>query len=112
MNNFSAVSVELIDELREALGGAHLDDKLRAEIGDIADTLQSNLDKVVQHGKRANSIVKNMLLHSRRGQENTGQSMLMHWSMRASISPITERGRRSKASTSRWSGRSIRRRAR
>ena len=67
VNNFSAVSVELIDELREALGGAHLDDKLRAEIGDIADTLQSNLDKVVQHGKRADSIVKNMLLHSRQG---------------------------------------------
>ena len=32
VNNFSAVSVELIDELREALGGAHLDSKLRAEI--------------------------------------------------------------------------------
>ena len=67
VNNFSAVSVELIDELREALGGAHLDSKLRAEIGEIADTLQSNLDKVVQHGKRADAIVKNMLLHSRQG---------------------------------------------
>jgi two-component system, NtrC family, sensor kinase len=67
VNNFSAVSVELIDELREALGGAHLDSKLRAEIGEIADTLQGNLDKVVQHGKRADAIVKNMLLHSRQG---------------------------------------------
>ncbi len=67
VNNFSAVPVELIDELREALGGAHLDDKLRAEIGDIANTLQGNLDKVVQHGKRADSIVKNMLMHSRQG---------------------------------------------
>ena len=67
VNNFSAVSIELIDELREALGGVHLDSKLRAEISEIADTLQGNLDKVVQHGKRANSIVKNMLLHSRRG---------------------------------------------
>ena len=67
VNNFSAVSVELIDELREALGGAHLDSKLRAEISEIADTLQGNLDKVVQHGKRADAIVKNMLLHSRRG---------------------------------------------
>src|SRR6202048_88175 len=57
VNNFSAVSVELIDELREALGGAHLDNKLRAEISEIADTLQGNLDKVVQHGKRADSIV-------------------------------------------------------
>ena len=67
VNNFSAVSVELIDELREALGSAHLDSKLRVEIGEIADMLQGNLDKVVQHGKRADSIVKNMLLHSRQG---------------------------------------------
>ena len=67
VNNFSAVSVELIDELREALGGVHLDSKLRAEIREIADTLQGNLDKVVQHGKRADAIVKNMLLHSRQG---------------------------------------------
>jgi len=67
VNNFSAVSVELIDELREALAGAGLDTKLRAEISEIADMLQGNLDKVVQHGKRADSIVKNMLLHSRQG---------------------------------------------
>ena len=67
VNNFSAISVELIDELREALVGAHLDSKLTSEIGEIADTLQGNLDKVVQHGKRADAIVKNMLLHSRQG---------------------------------------------
>jgi two-component system, NtrC family, sensor kinase len=67
VNNFSAISVELIDELRQALAGGNLDDKLRTEIGEIADMLQSNLDKVVQHGKRADAIVKNMLLHSRQG---------------------------------------------
>ena len=67
VNNFSGVSVELIDELRQALAGANLDRKLRAEISEIADTLQGNLDKVVQHGKRADAIVKNMLLHSRQG---------------------------------------------
>ena len=67
VNNFSAVSVELIDELREALGGVRLNTKLRAEISEIADMLQGNLDKVVQHGKRADAIVKNMLLHSRQG---------------------------------------------
>src|SRR5205085_9783407 len=60
VNNFSAVSVELVDELREALAGASLDTKLGAEISEIADMLQGNLDKVVQHGKRADSIVKNM----------------------------------------------------
>ena len=68
VNNFSAVSVELIDELREALAGrATSTSKLRAEISELTDTLQGNLDKVVQHGKRADSIVKNMLLHSREG---------------------------------------------
>ena len=67
VNNFSAVSIELIDELRQALVAAKLNDSLKAEIGEIADMLQGNLDKVVQHGKRANSIVKNMLLHSRQG---------------------------------------------
>jgi signal transduction histidine kinase len=67
VNNFSAVSAELIDELREALARAQLDNALRAEINEIADMLQGNLDKVVQHGKRADSIVKNMLLHSRQG---------------------------------------------
>jgi two-component system, NtrC family, sensor kinase len=67
VNNFSALSAELIDELRQALAGANLGDKLRTEITEIADTLQGNLDKVVQHGKRADAIVKNMLLHSREG---------------------------------------------
>ena len=69
VNNFSSISVELIDELRQALAGANLNDKLRAQISEIADMLQGNLDKVVQHGKRANSIVKNMLLHSRQGSQ-------------------------------------------
>jgi signal transduction histidine kinase len=67
INNFSAVSAELIDELGQALAKANLDNKLRAEISEIANTLQGNLDKVVQHGKRADAIVKNMLLHSREG---------------------------------------------
>jgi signal transduction histidine kinase len=67
VNNFSGVSVELIDELEEALAGVKADDKTRTAITELANTLRSNLDKVVQHGKRADSIVKNMLLHSRQG---------------------------------------------
>src|SRR5205814_5164530 len=47
VNNFSSVSVELIDELRQALAEASLDNKLRTEISEIADMLQGNLDKVV-----------------------------------------------------------------
>ena len=67
VNNFSAVSAELIYELQDALRGADLDGKLRTEIGEITDTLRGNLEKIVQHGKRADGIVKNMLLHSRHG---------------------------------------------
>jgi GAF domain-containing protein len=67
VNNFSGVSAELIDELQDALKGLTIDQKARAEITELADTLRDNLDKVVQHGKRADAIVKNMLLHSREG---------------------------------------------
>ena len=67
VNNFSGVSTELIDELQDALKGLPIDQKARSEIGELTDTLKGNLDKVVQHGKRADAIVKNMLLHSREG---------------------------------------------
>jgi signal transduction histidine kinase len=67
VNNFSGVSAELIDELREALGRMTGDDKTRREIAELTSTLRENLDKVMQHGKRADAIVKNMLLHSREG---------------------------------------------
>jgi GAF domain-containing protein len=67
VNNFSALSAELVDELNDALKPAVLDRKLREEIDDLTGMLKGNLEKVVQHGKRADSIVKNMLLHSREG---------------------------------------------
>jgi signal transduction histidine kinase len=67
VNNFSGVSTELIDELQEALGRMKSDDKTRTEITELTNTLRDNLDKIVQHGKRADAIVKNMLLHSREG---------------------------------------------
>jgi two-component system, NtrC family, sensor kinase len=67
VNNFSGISAELIDELRDTLKGVSLDDKARAEIEELSDTLKGNFDKVVHHGKRADAIVKNMLQHSREG---------------------------------------------
>jgi signal transduction histidine kinase len=67
VNNFSAVSTELIDELNEALQGASLDGQTKEEVEELTGMLKSNLEKVVQHGKRADSIVRNMLLHSREG---------------------------------------------
>jgi phosphoglycerate-specific signal transduction histidine kinase len=67
VNNFSGISAELIDELRDTLKGVSLDDKARAEIEELTDTLKGNFDKVVHHGRRADAIVKNMLQHSREG---------------------------------------------
>ena len=67
INNFSGLSTEMIDELREALADLNVTEKRRSEITELMDTLRGNLDKVVQHGKRADAIVKNMLLHSREG---------------------------------------------
>jgi GAF domain-containing protein len=67
VNNFSALSAELVDELDDTLAPAPLDQKMRGDVGELTQMLKSNLEKVVQHGKRADSIVKNMLLHSREG---------------------------------------------
>jgi two-component system, NtrC family, sensor kinase len=67
VNNFAALSVELTDELNDVLKQAAIADKLRAEADELTALLKDNLAKVVQHGKRADSIVKNMLLHSREG---------------------------------------------
>ena len=67
VNNFAELSGELIDELQSVLTteGAALSDETRTEVEDLAQTLSSNLGKIVEHGKRADSIVKNMLMHSR-----------------------------------------------
>ncbi len=69
VNNFAELSGELIDELQGALTaeGATLSDETRVGIEDLTRTLNGNLAKIVEHGRRADSIVKNMLLHSRAG---------------------------------------------
>jgi signal transduction histidine kinase len=67
VNNFSALSSELIDELNDVLKPVTLEGNVREEIEELTHMLKGNLEKVVQHGKRADSIVKNMLLHSREG---------------------------------------------
>ena len=69
INNFSELSVDLLNELHDAVAPDKLAvaDELRAEIDDLTATLRGNLEKITQHGRRADSIVKNMLLHSRSG---------------------------------------------
>jgi signal transduction histidine kinase len=69
VNNFSDLSRDLLDELNAAVAPDKLAAAadLRAEIDDLTATLKSNLEKIAQHGRRADSIVKNMLVHSRSG---------------------------------------------
>ena len=67
VNNFSSLSVELTAELNEVLKSAFFSDNIRQEVAELTGMLKDNLEKVVQHGKRADSIVKNMLQHSREG---------------------------------------------
>jgi signal transduction histidine kinase len=67
VNNFSALSTELVDEVNDLLKAATIDGQTREELDELTHLLKGNLEKVVQHGKRADSIVKNMLLHSREG---------------------------------------------
>jgi PAS domain S-box-containing protein len=67
VNNFAALSVELLDELKAAAapGFAALDDERRAEIDETVAMLIGNLGKIGEHGRRADGIVKSMLAHSR-----------------------------------------------
>ncbi|SPP96536.1 MULTISPECIES: GAF domain-containing sensor histidine kinase [Bradyrhizobium] len=74
VNNFASLSAELTAELNEVLAPVPLAGDLRAEVDELTGLLKDNLQKVVQHGRRADSIVKNMLLHSREGGGEHGLS--------------------------------------
>jgi signal transduction histidine kinase len=67
VNNFAGLSVELLDELKEtaapAIAGLAEDE--RADVAEIVATLTGNLEKIAEHGRRADGIVKSMLEHSR-----------------------------------------------
>ena len=67
VNNFASLSVELLEEFKEAATPAleHLTEDQRADADDLAAMLTSNLKKIEEHGKRADGIVKAMLEHSR-----------------------------------------------
>jgi len=69
VNNFANLSVELLDELKQAAAPAleGLDGDKRADIDDTIQMLTGNLGKIAEHGRRADGIVRSMLLHSRGG---------------------------------------------
>jgi PAS domain S-box-containing protein len=72
VNNFAGLSGELLQELVEMVESEPLDGKSRDAVRALTVTLKGNLEKIVQHGKRADSIVKNMLLFSREGSGEHG----------------------------------------
>jgi two-component system, NtrC family, sensor kinase len=67
INNFAGLSVELLDELKETAAPAinALGDEKRAEIDETITMLTGNLEKIAEHGHRADNIVTSMLEHSR-----------------------------------------------
>ena len=67
VNNFAELSGELLQELKEttAPAVATLGDDERAEVDEVVEMLRGNLDKIAEHGRRADGIVKSMLEHSR-----------------------------------------------
>ena len=69
VNNFAGLSVELLDELKETAAAAleALDADRRADIDVTIAMLTGNLQKIAEHGRRADGIVRSMLLHSRGG---------------------------------------------
>ena len=69
VNNFAGLSDELLGELKEAIAPSlrGLDAGALADVEDLIATLTGNLRKIAEHGKRADGIVRSMLLHSRGG---------------------------------------------
>lgn len=67
VNNFAALSVDLVKELKEELEKERekIGDKTAEYISEILTDLENNATKINEHGKRADSIVRGMLLHSR-----------------------------------------------
>ncbi|WP_116787753.1 sensor histidine kinase [Flavobacterium psychrotrophum] len=65
VNNFSDVSIELLDEM-----GEELDKGDTEEAKAIAGDIKQNLEKIAHHGRRADGIVKGMLQHSRASSGN------------------------------------------
>jgi signal transduction histidine kinase len=69
VNNFASLSIGLLDELKAAAASAFaaLDRRQRSQVDEVTELLTGNLERIAEHGKRADNIVKSMLAHSRSG---------------------------------------------
>jgi C4-dicarboxylate-specific signal transduction histidine kinase len=70
VNNFSEINSEIIEEMKEHLAKEKLSQSGEQELNNLSRDLTDNLAKILHHGKRADSIVKNMLQHSRNNAGN------------------------------------------
>ena len=69
VNNFAEINAELLSEIKERIEAENFDEAITKDINPLFDDITDNMRKIVQHGKRADNIVKNMLQHS---QKQTG----------------------------------------
>jgi signal transduction histidine kinase/transcriptional regulator with GAF, ATPase, and Fis domain len=69
VNNFAGLSIELLEELKQTTepAMAALGEDQHAEVDELVEMLTGNLEKIAEHGRRADGIVKSMLEHSRGG---------------------------------------------
>ena len=75
VNNFAALSAELLDEMNEEVeaASARLEEEERQAIAELIKDIRGNMVRIRDHGRRADSIVRNMLLHAREGRGDLGQ---------------------------------------
>jgi len=80
INNFADISGEMLDELKEEITPAveSLAAEVREDVDDILGTIAGNLGKIHEHGQRADSIVRGMLLHSRGGTDERASTDINH----------------------------------
>jgi hypothetical protein len=96
VNNFAGLSVELLDELKETAAPtiAGLAEDERADVDEIVAMLTGNLEKIAEHGRRADGIVMSMLEHFARGKRRAPRGRPQPpGPKRRSTSPITARAR-------------------
>lgn len=81
VNNFSEVNNELLHEMKEYLNKEKLTASGKENIESVVDMITDNLTKITHHGKRADDIVKGMLLHSRssKGQKEPADINAIAW---------------------------------
>ena len=87
VNNFSEVNVELIEELQEKKSGDQDTRNEKSEI-ELLNDIRDNTLKINHHGKRADAIVKGMLLHSQNGFWQKGTHEYKHTDRRISSSRL------------------------